>query len=356
MSLMPEYREQLLRTAADRTRAPRGAARSGLAPILASALVALAVAGVAIVLIHGRHGQRVSPSSTPAATTATALPSVAAARRELLAELAVLRTGHPAHVRSQDLPYYLAPLPRSSPAGSYQPGQGRLDRPLARTLRIDGYQIELLPMTWQPTPHSRRTEGLALTLRAPATTGLASEIGQLTENGIDTRLGYLFTLPAPAAIKTRGMTLSAPRPSDIREMAADGVTAVLVVVPDGVTSVRLSSFALAGRTSMLGISPATAAVRDNVAIVPVTGVTVQRLHVSADNLRRHLFFGQKDPHNCRLGFATYSLPAAAQMTWTNASGTTVNTVAASIHLFASTEHPVFPRNFCRSPKPPASAH
>ena len=353
MSLMPDYREQLLRTATDRVRAPRRRARSGLAPMLASTLVALVVAGVAIVALHGRHGQRTSAPPTPAATAPTPLPPVATARRELLAELAVLRTGHPAHVTSQDLPYYLAPLPRSSPAGSSQPGQGRLDRPLVRTLRIGGYQVGLLPMTWQPTPHSKRTEGLALTLRAPATTGPASKIGQPTANGIDTRLRYLFTLPAPAAIKTQGMTLSAPRPARIKEMVADGITEVLVVVPDGVTSVRLSSFALAGQTSTLGLSAATAAVHDNVALVPVTGVTLQRLRVTAASLRRHLLFGQSNPHNCRLGFETYSLPATAQMVWTNASGTTVNTVAAPIHLFPSTEHPDFPFKVCPSPKAPA---
>jgi hypothetical protein len=44
------------------------------------------------------------------------------------------------------------------------------------------------------------------------------------------------------------------------------------------------------------------------------------------------------------------------MVWTDASGTAVNTVAASIHLFASTEHPVFPRPFCAAPKTPAGTH
>jgi hypothetical protein len=290
-----------------------------------------------------------SPRSTP-------LPSAATARRELLAELAVLRTGHPAHLRRQDLPYYLRPLPRSAPKGAYQPGQGRLDRPLLRTLRIGGYQVGLLPITWRPTPHSKRTEGLALTLRAPATTGIASHIPQPTENGIDTHSRYLFTLPAPATIRTRGMTLSAPRTARIRKMVADGITEVLVVVPDGVTSVRLSSFALAGRTSTLGIPTTVAAVHDNVALMPVPGITFQRLHISAGSLRRQLFFAHINPDTCRTSFATYSLPATTQMVWINASGTTVNTVAASVHLFASTEHPVYPRPFCPAPQAPAGTH
>jgi hypothetical protein len=352
----PKHREQQLRAATGRLGAPRRPARSGLAPIVASALVAVAVAGVALIMLHRRHGQRVIAAPALAATAVTPLPSVATARAELLAELAVLRTGHPAHVRRQDLPYYLRPLPRSAPEGAYQPGQGRLDRPLVRTVRIGGYRVGLLPITWRPTPRSKRTEGLVLTLRAPVTRGPASGIAQPIENGIDTRSRYLFTLPAPAAIRTRGMTLSAPRPASVREMVADGSTEVLVVVPDGVTSVRLSSFALAGRTSTLGMSAATAAVHDNVALVPITGVRLQRLHIPARSLGRHLFFARIQPHPCRTTFATYSLPATAQMVWTNASRLAVNTVAAPIHLFASTDHPVFPRPICPAPQAPADAH
>ena len=353
MSPMPDDREQPARTATDRVRAPRRRARSGARSH--ARLDARRARG------GGRRDRRAPRPPRPT------YERPAHARRHGTDAATARRD--PRRNCSPSLPYCAPVIPLTSrprifpitwrrsrdPRPRAPPSLGR-DGSTASwfgTLRIGGYQVGLLPMTWQPTPHSKRTEGLALTLRAPATTGPASKIGQPTANGIDTRLRYLFTLPAPAAIKTQGMTLERPPP---RQDQGDGRRR------------HHRGARCRARRRHLGPAVVVCACRPDVEARPVRGNRGRaRQRRAGAGHRRHPptsacnrcqpapppALRPSNPHNCRLGFGTYSLPATAQMVWTNASGTTVNTVAAPIHLFPSTEHPDFPFKVCPSPKAPA---
>jgi hypothetical protein len=324
MTLMPEYRRQLLEAAASRAHEPgRRHPRFGLprprlgAPIAAAAsiLVVVAVAAVALTLGHSRHG-----AGTPGGQrNGSEVPGVAAARAQLLGELGVLRSGH-----ASKLAAHVA-LPES---------HVQIDRSLVRTVQTGGYKVTLVPVSHavRASASSHRTTGLVVTVQGPNVRSGFPAIGKGS-----------FTVGGPVSPATIA------RHGTIFVVYVSGpLSRAVVIVPDGVTRVQLSRFepdrSSGGRIA--AIAPASAPVHDNVAVIPLPGVTTTALDQTQQTLRGH--GGLFSSHHCRVNAALYFVPVSVRMTWwrksDTASGARATTVRTSLNAYSTT---LLPRAPCR---------
>jgi hypothetical protein len=328
MTLMPEFRRQLLEAAANRPtargRRHLGAAlpRIGLtrrrprlgAPIAIAASVLVVVAVVAVVLAIGPAHRG---SGTPGGQQDGGLPGVATARAQLLGELGALRHGH--------APKLAAHL--SLPVSHVQ-----VDRSLVRTIQTSGYKVTLVPVSHavRGSVSSRRTTGLVVTVQGPSVPSGFPAIG----NG-SVAVGSPVS---PAAIARQGTMIV---------MYVTGpLNRAVVIVPDGVTRVQLSRFvpdrSRGGR--LAAIAPASASVHDNVAVVPLPDVTTTTTHQTQQTVRDH--GGLFSSHHCRVNAALYFVPVSARMTWwhTTATGTVAHatTVRTSLNGYSTTLLPPAP--------------
>jgi hypothetical protein len=298
MTLMPEFRRQLLEAAASRAHEPGrrhrgfGLPRSGLgpprprlgAPIAAAAsiLVVAAVVAVVLTLGHAHHG-----AGTPGGQrNGSEVPGVSAARAELLAELGALRRGH-----APKLAAHVA-LPES---------HLQIDRSLVRIVRTGGYKMTLLPASHavRGSASSHRTTGLVVTVRGPKVRSGFPAIGEGS-----------FTVDSPVSPGTLA------RQGTILVAYVSGpLNRAVVIVPDGVTRVQLSRFepdsSSGGRIA--AIAHASAPVHDNVAVIALPGVTTTALHQTQRTLRGN--GGLFSRHHCRVNAALYFVPVSVHMTW-----------------------------------------
>jgi hypothetical protein len=322
MTLMPEFRQQLLEVAANRSGEPGrrhlgvGLPRIGLtrrrprlgAPIAIAASVLVVVAVVAVVLTIGRAHRG---AGTPGGQRGSGVPGVAAARAQLLDELGALRHGHAPKLAAH------LPLPVSNV---------QIDRSLVRTVQTRGYKVTLIPVSHavRESASPRPTTGLVVTVQGPNVPSGFSAIG----NG-----SIAVANPvSPATIARQGTIIV---------MYVTGpLNRAVVIVPDGVTRVQLSRF-VPDRSSggrLAAIAPASAPVHDNVAVVRLPDVTTTTLHQTQQTVRDH--GGVFSSHHCRVSAALYFVPVSARMTWwrTTATGTDAHatTIRTSLNGYSTT--------------------
>jgi hypothetical protein len=322
MTLMPEFRRQLLEAAASRAHEP-GQRHSGFglprlrlgAPIAAasSILVVVAVAAVVLTLGHSHHG-----AATPGGQrTDNEVPGVAAARAQLLGELGALRRG-----RASKLAAHVA-LPES---------HLQIDRSLVRTVQTDGYTVTLLPVSHavRGPASSHRTTGLVVTVRGPKVRSGFPAIGtgSLTVGGP----------VSPTTLARHGSVLVV--------YVSGPLNRAVVIVPDGVTRVQLSRFE-PDRSSggqLAAIAPASAPVHDNVAVIPLPSVTAAALHQTRRTLRGD--GGLFSRHHCRVNATLYFVPVSVRMTWWRTTNTGseahATTISTSLNAYSTTLLPHVP--------------
>jgi len=336
MTLLSEFREQLLEAATDRARSPRVSGRSGATrrewrrartPIAAATSVLVVIAVVAVALLTLGHAGA-DRSSTPGGQRGRAIGSghgggVAATRTQLLSELGVLRRGH---APARPSGYYQHSLSLTGPRDSGTPPV--VDRSLVRIVRTGGYTVALLPAT------DGHTTGLAMTVHWPKGTGLWN-----AEFEIDDPV-------SPTAIARRGI-------NDV-EYVTGAVNRAVFVVPDGVARVQLSRFQLAhadGR-SRVTIAAASGLVHDNVALITLRGVTPAAFDRTSRTLpHKGGIFRQR---HCRVVSLLDFVPASAQLTWWSAGGNRIRTTRIRVTLDAySTQAPP---NFLPSCHPAGRHH
>jgi hypothetical protein len=334
MTLMPEFRDQLLTAASRqvptgsapvrsaRPARPLGRLRTPLGAV-ASILVVITIA-VAALLTLG-HGHR---ADTVVGPSAAARDEVTATRAQLLHELGVLRGGHAPVTLSQGFLIGTrgpgsrrnvtgtAPLPGLSSRGPV-----RLDRSLVRILRPDGYTVALLPVVYA------RPGGSSLT-GTHRTTGLASIVEWPKGRGLWNARSSVSGPVTPSAIAAHGST-------DV-EYVNGSVNRAFVIVPDGVAHVELSDFRLTGSAATgdpaATIAAASAPVHHNVATITLRGVTPAAFHRTANALPEH--GGIFRSHHCRMTSEVSFVSASARMTWTSATGSTIRTITVPIGLDA----------------------
>jgi hypothetical protein len=331
MTLMPEFRRQLLEAAANRPH-ERGRWHSGLglsrfgltrlrprlgAAIAATVSILVVVAVVAGALTIGRAHR------TPGGQRDSGVPAVAAARAQLLGELGALRSGHVSKLAA----HFSLPVSRL-----------QIDRSLVRTVQTSGYKVTLIPVS-QPVAgagSSRRTTGLAVMVQGPNVHSGFPAI----DNG-----SFAIGNPVSPAVIARQGT--------IMMMYVSGpLNRAVVIVPDGVTRVELSLF-VPDRSSggrLAAIAPASASVHDNVAVISLPDVTTTALHQTQQTVRGDggLFSSQ----HCRVNAALYFVPVSARMTWwrTTATGSEAHatTVRTSLNGYSTTLLPPAPCRRSRS--------
>lgn len=331
MTLMPEFRRQLLEAAANRPHEHgRRHSRLGLpcfgltrprsrlgAPIAATASILIVVAVVAVALTLGPAHRR---AGTRGGQRDEGVPSVATARAQLLGELGALRRGH-----ASKLTVHLR-LPPSV-------AQLQIDRSLVRTVQIRGYKVMLIPVSHavRGSASSRRTTDLVVNVQGPNVRSGFPAI----DNGSFT----IGNPVSPAAIARYGtiiiMYVSGP------------LNRAVVIVPDGVTRVQLSRF-MPDRSSSSGqlaaIAPASASVHDNVAVIALPDVTTTSLHQTQQTVRGD--GGLFSSHHCRVNAALYFVPVSARMTWWRKTDTGseahATTVQTSLNGYSTTLLPPAP--------------
>jgi hypothetical protein len=261
-------------------------------PTLASVLVTVVVLALALTLAGQRH-QRTSASA----------PGVQAARAQLIAHFGVLR--RPQTKADLD-PTFVSRGILAPPLGPERAlvrwGYPKLDRPLVRVIHIPAWhaKVALEPVTFQPSPSSpRRSEGLDLELWV----GTARTIPPSSDDGTGPRPTSIGTLLAHGL----GLT-SAPRGRGF----IDGV----VVVPDGVASIRLGPIRLVREPvtvdpSQFGIFTAT--VRNNIAAFQIPMPTVVLSHSKYS--------------------MTFAGGGIAQATWFDAGGKPIKRTTTELDLF-----------------------
>jgi hypothetical protein len=328
MTLMPEFRRQLLEAAAKcpnergRRRSGLGLPRFGLtrlrprlgAPIAATASILVVVAVLAVALTIGGAHRSVG---TRGGQRDRGVPGVATARAQLLGELGALRRGHASKLAA----HFSLPV-----------SQLQIDRPLVRTVQTRGYKVTLIPVSHavRGSASSRRTTGLVVMVQGPNVHSGFPAIG----NG-----SFAIANPvSPAAIARRGtiiiMYVSGP------------LNRAVVVAPDGVTRVQLSRF-VPDRSSggrLAAIAPASASVHDNVAVIPLPDVTTTALHQTQQTVRGH--GGLFSSHRCRVNAVLYFVPVSARMTWwrktDSGSEAHATTVRTSLNGYSTTLLPPAP--------------
>jgi hypothetical protein len=330
MTLMPEFRQQLLEAAANRSHG-RGRRHSGVgmprfgltrlrprlgAPIATTASILVVGAVLAVVLTIGRAHRSVG---TPGGQRDGGVPGVATARAQLLGELSALRHGYASKLTAHlPLPPSVSPL--------------QIDRSLVRTVQTRGYKVTLIPVshTVRRSASSRRTTGLVVTVQGPNVhSGFPA---------IDNRSFAIGNPVSPAAIARHGtiiiMYVSGP------------LNRAVVVVPDGVTRVQLSRF-VPDRSSggrLAAIAPASASVHDNIAVIPLPDVTTTALHQTQQTVRGD--GGLFSRHRCRVNAVLYFVPVSARMTWWRKTDTgseaRATTVRMSLNGYSTTLLPPGP--------------
>jgi len=286
--------------------------------MVASTLVVVAVVAVVLTLGHANHGP-----GTPGQTNGGKVPGVAEARGQLLGELGALRRSHPAKLAAH------LPLPVS---------HLQIDRSLVRRVQTDGYTVTLIPVSHRArrSPSHHRTTGLVATVQGPNVPSGFPAIGKGSVT--------IGAPVSPAAIAHHGT---------IFVMYVHGpLNRVVVIVPDGVTRVQLSRFEPERDSggAVAALAPASAPVHDNVAVIPLPGVTTTALHQTQQTVRDH--GGLFSSHHCRVNAALYFVPLSVRMTWwrttDTGSQTRTQTVRTSLNAYSTT---LLPHTPCRrSPK------
>lgn len=272
MMVLPEFHDQL--QAAARRQARRRLPRPGiglrgsLGTIVLTTLSTAVVVAVAVVLLTA---VRAGPGRTPAANAPS---SVASSRAELLRTLGALRTPQTAADRRSLLPGFLGT--QSGPhAGrlvknrNYQRflrdrGYPQVDRALVRTAGLPSEgALTFVPMTFQQTTPHRHGIGrlITFTLHGPRIEGLALSL----------------RLPGAARVDVSPSTVGALRAQGVNLFTyVDHQNTGVVVVPDGVTEVRLSGFRVSSRVHVDPdmIPAVTAPVHNNIALLHVAAPTV----------------------------------------------------------------------------------
>ena len=312
-TLMPEFRQQLLDAAAARSRgrgrltgsfgAPRlrlPRLRRPLGTSLAAVTSILVVVAVmAVVLTAGRaHHGPTAPGGQPSG----GVPSVAAARAQLLGELGALRHGHASPLAAH-LPLFVSPQ--------------QIDRSLVRTVQTDGYTLTLIPVSYTvggPRPR-QRTTGLIVMTQGP-----------------DVPKGFPAIANPALAVAEPVSPAAIARHGAITTMYVDGtLNRAIVIVPDGVTRVRLSQF-VPDRSSpgrLAALAPASAPVHDNVAVLSIPGVTAAALHQTQQTVRDQ--GGLYSTHHCHMTAALYFVSVSARMTWWRHTDTGLKARTTTVH-------------------------
>jgi hypothetical protein len=333
MTLMPEFRHQLLESAANppheraRRRVGFGLSRFGLtrlrppgATIAAAASILVVVAVGAVVLTIGGAHRNVG---TRGGQREHGVSGVATARAQLLGELGVLRRGRASKLAA-DL---------SVPVSHVQ-----IDRSLVRTFETRGYEVTLIPVSHsvRGLASSARTTGLVVMVRGPNVQSGFPAIGKGS---------VAFGNPvSPATIARQGTMII---------MYVRGpLNRAVVIVPDGVTRVELSRF-VPDRSSgprLASIAPASASVHDNVAVIPLPDVTATTLHQTHQTVRGD--GGLFSSHHCHINALLYFVPVSARMTWwrTTVTGSEAPaiTVRTSLNAYSPTLLPS--RRSCSAPR------
>jgi hypothetical protein len=271
MTILPEFHDQLY--AAAQRHARRRLPRPQITPprrlgtLVVTGLSTAVVIAVAVVVLSA-HG--VVPSSAPASKA----PSVASSRTELLETLGALQTlqtaadrrGLPSGFFGIQSGRSAAMLKKNSEYQQFLRDRGypQVDHPLVRTVSLaSGGALTLVPMSFrQTTPHSHGIgRRVTFTLHGPRVEGLA------------------------LSLRLPGTDLVGTSPSSVHALRARGVNVFtyvhrhntgVVVVPDGVTKVRLSDFRVTSRVRVdpIVIPAVTASVHDNIALLHVVAPTV----------------------------------------------------------------------------------
>lgn len=317
MTLLPAFYDQLSEAATRRARRPRlralglGMGPRRIArgvPIVASLAIAAVVAVVFLTSLHGSRG-RVSGRRVTVSG-----PLAGNSRQALLDELAVLRRPQTAAdrraLRSGDLPEFLRVPPRSCPVSTARTRPlcgGRVERRLVRRVTFGDEAVDLFPVTSSPTS---RATGLRVTLG----------------NGL---YPYASTGSAvsAAAIGAHGIVLTT--------FVQDGIERGAIVVPDGVARVSLRfEIVTSFRAPTLPWLGGTWAVRSNVALLTIRGVTARRLHA--------ITYGRvamTEGRSCRAPSALLKVPLEAEMVWFSALGSVLKRTEITLPLYVTVKHP-----------------
>lgn len=323
MTLLPEYRAQLRAAAQARARTASWSGRRqrlvGRLPALAAALVAVGVVLAGVAVLRPR----------PAAKPAGASGSFAAARKQLIGALGVLRTPQTNADRLSARPTGVGGLlpgffrfPTSTvcqdPNRPVLLCSMRLDESLIRSVRVGAYRVGLFPATSTASAVVvQPREGVVMSLHGPGIYN-ANSGPRLTDL---------------ATIRRQGLLVSA--------YAAAGLDRGVVLVPDGIARVALGSFRLVKPwrpPEAVRVDATSLTVSDNVALLQLNGLTEQNLRLSPQDLRLRQFFSQGSGRGCGINFAIYGLPAAARMTWFDARGRVVRDTTIRLVLYVGTRH------------------
>lgn len=333
MILLPEYRAQLHAAAHRRARSRRRRLVSRLSidgqlrrmatatPAVLSVLTAIAIAAVAIVTLS--HGHRPSTAGAPAESSRNALVQTlgilrrAQSRADRLSERRRGMGGAAPGAFFSNPPSVERALCRGAAYYQLQQCALRLDKPLVRTVTVqDGYHVAIFPtIVTHAIRQARPGEGILMTLHGP---GIYFAGTSLTPTSAQT-------------ISAQGLLVSA--------YAATGVNRGVMLVPDGVAKVTLDRFRLLAPSavSLPQIPPAASTVSDNIALLKLSRLTEQSLHLDPNALGR--YFSQGSGRRCQTTFAVYALPATAEMTWANATGHSIRHTTISLRLYVGTHHP-----------------
>ncbi len=338
--LMPEFRHQLTTAAAQRHTGGRFRRAGAIAPAALVALIALAIAAGAVLALRHHADTR-----APAAQAASAPATVAQGRRELKAELGVLRDGRPAALSPTLIPPLFRPI--HGPKGTYRPGHSSLDAPLVRAVRLGAYRVGILPARWHPSGRRRASEGLVATFDGPGIDGVPPRVQRR-----DPTPQWSSPIPVtPAQVAQRGLIVDS-------EVGA-GVDRGAIVVPDGVIGVRLTALELLptrqSGSRAVPIQPVTDQVHDNVAPLRIGGLTLKQLGLPRAGIPGRFYLGRPAKRSCRFAFVVYGMPARARMTWLKASGAPA-TVMTRLTLYVTTNRPVTPRADLRACRALKRAH
>ncbi len=287
---------------------------AGSLPLLLSALVAAGITVAAIATLG--HRQHTTDASPPAGSP----------HRLLVQSLGVLRRPQTSadrrSIRTQargggQLPAFLTARPpqvcRSS-EGDLVPGCGlRLDTALVRTVGSlgPGDRAAIFPVTATRTTHDvhRGELGVVLSVTGPEI-GVAQSSPSSSSAG-----GQANSGPTPTSVqvlRARGVIVS----FDVGAAGhtTTGVNRAAILVPDGVVTVTLDDLWLTSpRTGrrLARLPSTTATVHHNVALLELSGLTEQHLHVDLGRLGG----GHTSGHGCAVSSIIDAVPATAQMVW-----------------------------------------
>jgi hypothetical protein len=271
-----------------------------------------------------------------------AVPTLAAACAAALL-LVLLPTDHPNRTQappltaptsqSDDISQVLAVF--SAPQAGYRAachGARQLD---VCTLRVEGSQVRSVALGGGYT-------AVIDPVDVARTTHLAHR-GQAIVLGLHGPQRGPMNMTTPATLKTvrhQGLLVSA--------FTRLGTNRGAILVPNGVADVTLTHLDVHGTSAAAdsAVKVSTTKVSHNISILRISGVTSRALNPRVAALKR--YYISSVAQGCHTTQAVYALPATAEMSWRNSSGTRIHHTTISLRVKVGITNP--PQNTAPLPR------